>query len=296
VEGMSKHRSGAIDLTSVESRARYLPHPPLISSHKAGWENICLEYYQLPPFESPQHYTQDYGLVIHLQNQSLHRRIDKCEKVENIQPGDVAVIPPYVVHWAATAQKSEFLVIILDSNLISPSGCELLRKDNVKVIPHFSKPDPLIYQIGLALKAELKDGVKCRLYAESMATALAAHLLQHYSVLNLECDCYAGLSQPKLRKVTEFILNHLGEDLAISAIANEVSMSKYHFARLFKKSTGLSPYQYVIKCRIERAKKLLSQGNLQISEIGLEVGFADQSQFTRHFKRLTGVTPLSIIK
>ena len=293
---MLKDRPGAIDLTRVEGKVQFCPNPPLISSHKADWKNICLEYYQQPPFESPQHYTQDYSLFIHLQNQSLHRRINECEKVENIKPGDVAVIPPHVVHWAATAQKSEFLVITLDSNLIFSSHCELLRKDNVKVIPHFSKPDPLIYQIGLALKAALLDGVKCRLYAESMATALAAHLLQHYSVPNSDCDCYAGLSQPKLRKVTEFILNHLGEDLAISAIADEVSMSKYHFARLFKQSTGLSPYQYVIRCRIERAKILLSQGNLQISEIGLEVGFADQSQFTRHFKRLTGVTPLSILK
>jgi AraC family transcriptional regulator len=293
---MSKLRSGAIDLTKVESRARFLPNAPIISSHKAGWENICLEYYQQPPFESPQHYTRNYGLIIHLQNQSLHRKIDECEQVENIKPGDVAVIPPHVVHWAATAKKSEFLVILLDSNLISTSGCELLHKDNVKIIPNFSKPDPLIYQIGLALKTALKDGVKCRFYAESMATALAAHLLQHYSAINFEYECRSGLSKPKLQKATEFILNHLGEDLSISAIANEVSMSKYHFARLFKQSTGLSPYQYVIKCRIDRAKLLLTKGKSQISEIALEVGFADQSQFTRHFKRLVGITPIEIFK
>ena len=294
---MSKHQSAAIDLTRVESRARFLPNPSVISSHKAGWENICLEYYQQPPFESPEHYTQDYAVVIHLQNQlRLQRRLGGCQKVENIKPGDVAVIPPHVVHWAATAQKSEFLVLILDSNLISASACKLMRGNNVKVIPHFSKPDPLIYQIGLALKAALTDGVRCRLYAESMATALAAHLLQHYSVIKSDCECCIGLPKPKLRKVIEFIFNHLAEDLVISAIANEISMSKYHFARLFKQSTGLSPYQYVIKCRIERAKILLSQGKLQICEIALQVGFADQSQFTRHFKRLTGVTPQEILK
>jgi len=102
------------------------------------------------------------------------------------------------------------------------------------------------------------------------------------------------LPKYKLQRVIEFIIDNLADNLLLGSMAQQVSISQYHFARLFKQSTGLSPYQYVIHCRIERAKILLLQSQLKISEIASQVGFADQSQFTRHFKRLLGVTPKEI--
>ena len=68
-------------------------------------------------------------------------------------------------------------------------------------------------------------------------------------------------------------------------------MSRFYFCRLFKQSTGITLYQYLIKCRTERAKALLLQGNLSIADVALAVGFSNQSHFTKHFKRLVGVTP-----
>jgi AraC family transcriptional regulator len=64
-------------------------------------------------------------------------------------------------------------------------------------------------------------------------------------------------------------------------------MSPYHFARLFKESTGLSPYQYVIEARVRKAKELLTTGKFTISEAAYHVGFVDQSHLTRHFKKTT---------
>jgi AraC family transcriptional regulator len=128
-----------------------------------------------------------------------------------------------------------------------------------------------------------------------MATALSAHLLQHYSAPKHKLREYqGGLPKYKLQRVIEFIIDNLADNLLLGSMAQQVSISQYHFARLFKQSTGLSPYQYVIHCRIERAKILLLQSQLKISEIASQVGFADQSQFTRHFKRLLGVTPKEI--
>jgi AraC family transcriptional regulator len=69
-------------------------------------------------------------------------------------------------------------------------------------------------------------------------------------------------------------------------------LSVYHFARQFKVATGLSPHQYVILRRVERARQLLqSSADLSLAEVGAHAGFSDQSQFTHHFKRLLGVTP-----
>jgi AraC family transcriptional regulator len=100
------------------------------------------------------------------------------------------------------------------------------------------------------------------------------------------------LSKHKLRAVIEYIHEHLDADLSLDHLAAVAHVSPYHFARLFKNSTGLPPHQYVIACRIERAKELLRQRDrLPIAEVATEVGFAHQSHFTRHFKRLVGVTP-----
>ncbi len=68
-------------------------------------------------------------------------------------------------------------------------------------------------------------------------------------------------------------------------------MSEFHFARLFKQTTGLPPHQFVIHRRIECAKRLIVAGRLSLSQIAIEVGFSDQSQLNRHFKRIVGVTP-----
>ncbi|NJM70979.1 MAG: helix-turn-helix transcriptional regulator [Scytonema sp. RU_4_4] len=294
---MPQQKALAIDVTRVEARKYILPRQPLLSSHHAGWEHLYLEYHLQPEYESPEHYASHYTLAIRLRGQSrLERWLGDCHKSENSMPGDVVVIPPHVTHKVFSSQESEFIALCLNSQFVSSIADESTNRNVLGIIPHFSKPDPLIYQIGLALKTALQsDGGASDLYAESMATALSAHLLQHYSAPKHTLREYqGGLPKYKLQRVIEFIIDNLADNLLLGTMAQEVSMSQYHFARLFKQSTGLSPYQYVIHCRIERAKMLLLQSQLKISEVASHVGFADQSQFTRHFKRLLGVTPKEI--
>lgn len=294
---MPQQKALAIDVTRVEARKRVLPRRPLLSSHDAKWENLYLEYHLQPEYESPEHYASHYTLAIRLRSQlRLERWLGDCHKSEICMPGDVAVIPPHTTHKVFSSQESEFIALSLNSEFVSTIAGDSVNQDIVEIIPHFSKPDPLIYQIGLALKTALQsDGSASRLYAESMATALSAHLLQNYSASKHKLREYqGGLPKYKLQRVIEFIIDNLADNLLLGIMAQEVGISQYHFSRLFKQSTGLSPYQYVMHCRIERAKILLLQNQLKISEIASQVGFADQSQFTRHFKRVLGVTPKEI--
>jgi AraC family transcriptional regulator len=151
--------------------------------------------------------------------------------------------------------------------------------------------------MGVALLAELKsDGVGSRLYAESIATTLAVHLLRRYSAQPKTIRDYTeGLPKYKLQQAIDYIEQHLDQDLTVAAIATTLAISPYHFSRLFKQSTGLAPHQYVIQCRVERAKQLLLQGKLTIAEIAYRVGFANQSHLNRHFKRVLGVTPKAVL-
>jgi AraC family transcriptional regulator len=94
-----------------------------------------------------------------------------------------------------------------------------------------------------------------------------------------------------LSQLLDYIHHHLDQDITVTDLAAIANMSRYYFASLFKQSTGVAPYQYVLIQRVERAKQLLKQPEFSLAEIASASGFANQSHFTRQFRQLTGVTP-----
>ncbi len=163
----------------------------------------------------------------------------------------------------------------------------------IEVLNRFIVDDPQIRHIGLALKAELESvGISGRLFSESLATALASRLLGQYTALATRTvRSQAGLSRSQQQLVIEYINDNLNQDLRLAELAAAVGMSQSHFTRQFKQSLGITPYQYVIQCRVERARLLLQRGDLTIRQVATVVGFADQSHLTYHFKRMLGITP-----
>jgi AraC family transcriptional regulator len=158
--------------------------------------------------------------------------------------------------------------------------------------------DPLVERIGLSLKAELEGAglLGGRLYAEALANQLAVALLREHSSLGrrqrraVERGPSRGLPERALGLVRDYVGDNLAGDLSLGRMARVASVSPHHFARSFKESTGLTPHQYVIVQRVERAKDLLLRG-LPVGEVAGACGFSDQSHLARHFKRLYGVTP-----
>ncbi len=165
--------------------------------------------------------------------------------------------------------------------------------DTVEFMATLGIFDPQIETIALSLLSELRsDGLGGKLYVESLANILSIHLLRHHSsVKQPALPRSVGLDRTTLKRVSTYIEEHLAEELSLSEIATVASLSPYHFARLFKASTGVSPHQYVIGRRIERAKLLLSTTNWPLTAIAHAVGFAHESHLSQHFKRLTGLTP-----
>ena len=105
------------------------------------------------------------------------------------------------------------------------------------------------------------------------------------------CNLPSAMNPHGLQRVRTFIEEHLHEQLELADLAAAVGISRFHFARLFRLATGESPMRYLLRMRIDRAKQLLSEPCGLIGDIALELGFYDQSHFTRSFRRLTGLSP-----
>jgi AraC family transcriptional regulator len=146
----------------------------------------------------------------------------------------------------------------------------------------------------LAAAAELRasDGGG-PLVAESLATILSVHLIRHITGRHqLPSSAGGVLPQRKLQRVIEYIMENLEGSPTLEQMASIAHLSPYHFARQFKAATGLSPHQYVIARRVERARHLLqADDEVCLAQVALRVGFYDQSHFSSHFKRIVGVTP-----
>lgn len=95
----------------------------------------------------------------------------------------------------------------------------------------------------------------------------------------------------EIEKTVEFIYQHFGEKLNVTVLAQIAGMSESHFIRIFKKETGYSPMEFLIRVRIDKAKKLLRSGTKNITEVSLECGFSSTSHFSNSFTKNTGITP-----
>jgi AraC family transcriptional regulator len=169
--------------------------------------------------------------------------------------------------------------------------------DRIELIEQRRGPDSTLHHIAMALLAGVQTGVALdRMYGEALSTALAVHLLREYgAVVLVPKRQYGGLPRQKLVRAVEYIQDQLDADLTVSGIAQAVGMSRNHFTKLFKESTGQTPYQYVVDARVKKAKELLTTGKFTISEAAYHVGFVDQSHLTHHFKRVFGLPPKRLL-
>ena len=283
-----------LDCSQGNSIAQNFPRPFLLSSHEAQWNSMYLAFQRQPPMEVPEYSYQQHIVTIPTRyGIEVEEIVEGKTQAASFYAGDINVAPLSLTRRYRWQQEFEGIHLILEPELINYAAPELVNPDTIELVPHFIKADLLIYHMAIALKTELeRNGSGSKLYAESAATFLAVHLVQHYSTLQPCCQRQeGGLSHCKLKQAVDYIHEHLTEDICLDEIADYLGLSRYYFCRLFKQSTGLSPYQYVIQCRVERAKQLLRRRGLSLGEIALACGFTNQSHLHRHFKRLTGVTP-----
>ncbi|WP_114238769.1 helix-turn-helix domain-containing protein [Dyella sp. C9] len=152
--------------------------------------------------------------------------------------------------------------------------------------------DGVIEQLGRALLAA--DDKMCGWqYAERVAAPIITRYFHLLGQAHLQAAEPRRIALPRwrLQRVHAHVEQHLGGPVTLSDMATAAGLSPMHFAAQFRVATGQRPHDYLLQCRVDRAKTLLATTDRSLIDVTLEVGFCTQAHFTTVFKRFTGTTP-----
>jgi len=271
---------------------------PVRSSEGSPWEGVAVEVFRMDGPTSVSAVSFDDLYVAVIREGGGIAWAEGAPGGRSFSAGDVGIFPRGVAHGASSNGAIAATSIYLKPLLIEKTAADLVNPDRVEIVPQLVVADEQIERLSRALEWELQDGFKSgRLLGESLGTALAAHLLARYAVRPMRTREYRG-GMPKylLRRTIDYMQSNLGADLHLTELAANVRMSLWHFSRMFKQSTGLSPHQYLMRERIEAAKRLLVKPHTSLEKIARELGFSDQSHLITVFRRFTGLTPKQYVK
>jgi AraC family transcriptional regulator len=284
-----------IDYRQAQAADPFVPNPAVLAS--SGWDSLHLELHHQPQFEIAEHQHTMHVIACGLMDagdRSGDRWLDGKRQTERRRSGDIAIIPTGSSHRCNWNTDVQFGILAIEPALLQQVGQDWVNPDRIELKPQFmNEQDPLIQGIFMTLKSEIQmGGIGGNLLVDSLKTALGIHLLRNYCTIVPKLSSHSnGLSPATLKRVTDYIQDRLHLDLKLTTLSTIAQISPYHFLRLFKNSLSITPHQYILQQRLDRAKLLLKSSHLDISEIAIRVGFCDSSHFTRCFKRSLGETP-----
>jgi AraC family transcriptional regulator len=202
---------------------------------------------------------------------------------------------PYeVCHTSRVGERLEIVQVhvAVDQFLAALEVAYPGKGHEVEVVDFSGRDETLAYLcFACAEMLSMRTLGKCRRVA-NMTRLFATYLAEKYIVAAAEKpDFYSGLPIWQLRKVEDYVREHLGEEISVERLAQLAELSPFHFSRVFKQATGMSPHQFVTRERITHAQQLIRETSRSLIEIALEVGYANPSHFAKVFGKVAGVTP-----
>jgi AraC family transcriptional regulator len=291
---MTQQKIIPIDFKKKADTLQVLPCSPTLSSRKLGWDNFVLERYRHPAHETIEHYSRQHIITIATEGQTtVERSLEGQFSCNQFERGHIVICPAGWSQWVRWHQESEFLVLSVEPEALVQALYGAGYTGKFELTPPPIATDGLIQQIGVALTKEAESSnVGCRIYVDTLFNLLSVHLLRFYSNFTLETlENTEKLAARKLQQAIDYIHDHLQQDLSLTEIAAILETSPYQAMCLFQQATGLTPLQYLTECRVERAKRLLKNSELTLTEVATQAGFSNESKLSKHFRRLTRITP-----
>lgn len=293
--------SSDTSLSRIETVRNGRPEPlivraPLHSSARSHWQGLLLEVHR-GGTEYVRPDLKNRSNLIHVFTGPVRHewRVDGHMHRVHSGSGSVVIVPKgfeaSVRVWRARPEIQWILEV--DPTTMERRITEALGGAPLELVPHFDVTDLQLLRLLQTLHADVVSGGPAgSLFGETVGAALALHLAQHYSARSgTPRQITGGVAEKSLHRVLEYIQANLAGDLHLQELAEIADLSTFHFAKLFKRSTGWSPHQFVLQRRLERAKELLRNPHITLSEVSLRAGFADQSHLSNVFRRFVGLTP-----
>ncbi len=289
-------------LVSIAEIVSVLSHRPIATTRERGWSGVTVDMYKALSNISERYPALDHHVICYCPFGTARLVQGRDGAVhESLISAGVSMLMPAGCDslWEGNASATARLRI--PRSLIADAGEQIGRRctSRIELRNVFETRDTVIGRISQILIAELerKPHPAQALIVDHLSAALAAHLLRSYNAFDpIEAQDIPPLGRVELARLTEFIEDNLDRTIGLAELAAIVNISRFHFTRLFKRSTGMTAISYVEQCRIRRAQSLILETNFPLAQIALMTGFADQSHFTRRFHRHVGCTPAAFAR
>src|SRR5580698_3970254 len=205
-------------------------------------------------------------------------------------PCDLALCDRHVGEWVGLMKVSHLQLGISDAALMASSDGAY---GEVELRPSRKFADSRLSALVAAARAEMVAGFPSgRLFLDSVEQAMAVALVKGHAVRHRLVQIYrGGLGSARLRRIRELVHAKMGDDLSLDEMAQSIGLSTAHFARMFRKSTGETPHQFVLRQRVERAKAMLRVPDARVLDVAVACGFTTQQHFAQVFRDVCGVSP-----
>ena len=254
--------------------------------------NVTISEITVRPGEWKAPASPQISLAVTLKPASAVRVQPTVQYLKHMPVGNISLCPINDSRVFEFAAETAFGHITLNEDLFASvlQDCGIKR---VELMALDILEDATLRQMATILLQQKRDCFQAgSLFLDSMATALSSYLVSRYSaVLPSKVSLTGGLAPSTLRRCIDFIQANLSRSIRLDDLARESGMSASHLIRSFRQSTGKSPYQYVLELRTKRAKSMMQDERLGLTEIALSSGFANQHHLSRIFRKLVGMTP-----
>jgi AraC family transcriptional regulator len=265
-------------------------------ANEMNWESV----YLISKTDGPYHsrFKLSKSVLIVLSTASTFRgtvRHEKCSQSFVSHPGSLFIFPARKEFDLELTSESSTVQLYLSAEIVRSVAEEVLPCDQAErdVSPRFAIFDPFLERACLSIRECMSDAAASHFPVAQIGRAIAGHLILKHSDTGVP-DTVPALhanGSAIIARARQIIEARLDQHLTIADIAAGSGLSVYHFGRLFKEAAGMTLYQFVIRCRVDRAKALLASTDKPIVEVAHECGFADQVHLTRTFGQIAGTTP-----
>ncbi len=290
------------ETTSAEAFWRYAGGKCLFESRGEAWRDIKAWITALPPVVETLHLPSVSEPFLAW---TISGEVDFQEREQGgpwltnrIRKGSFFLTTggaPYDVRWRAVSEEPfEAMLVFVELPMLQRALEEVFGADaaQVRLRDASAFNDEALNSLLGLLREELMRGQASPLFVEALAQAISIHLAREYGITDEELHSSSpSLPGYKLRQITEWMGEHVAKEFSLERLAEQAGLSRFHFQRLFKAATGVSPSRYHINLRMEEARRLLRETKMSVVDVALEVGYTDPSHFARLFRRETGLSP-----